>query len=117
MKNLIPSVEKRKHLPKGFLSMNGDPTSNSVMMYFIYLWFVPMDWDKTKVHIPSVEKVREHFGVNYGFENMIRWGILHGTCNSKTSSGRHESMSKAHVIAQTMIGAGIQLSSMKLSGI
>jgi len=117
MKNSVPLVEKRKHLPKGYLSMNGEPTSNSVNMYFIYLWFLPKDWNKTVVHKPSVDKVREYFGVNYGFENMIRWGILHGTCNSRTSSGRHVSMSKAHVIAQTMIGAGIKLSNIKLSGI
>jgi len=100
---------KRTHLPKGFLSTNGKPTINSILMYFIYLSYVPNDWDEEKIHFPSVGKVRSHFGVEYGFENMIRWGIQHGCCKSKTSSGRHESMSKAYVLAQSLIGSGVEL--------
>ena len=100
---------KTKTLPKGFLSTNGKPTINSILMYFIYLSFIPSDWDKEKIHFPAVEVVRIHFGVSYGFENMIRWGIQHGCCKSKTSSGRHESMSKAYVLAQGLIGAGVEL--------
>jgi len=102
-------MKTKEHLPKGFLSTNGNPTINSIVMYFIYLTSIPTDWDHTKVHLPSVEIVRGHFGVSHGFENMIRWGIQHGCCKSKTSSGRHESMSKAYVLAQGLIGAGVEL--------
>jgi len=100
---------KRTHLPKGFLSTNGKPTINSILMYFIYLSFVPSDWDDKNVYLPAVEKVRGHFGVHYGFENMIRGGILHGCCKSKTSSGRHEAMSKAYVWAQSLVGSGVAM--------
>lgn len=100
---------KTKHLPKGFLSTNGNPTINSVVMYFIYLSNLPENWDVKKIHSPSVEKVRGHFGVKEGFEAMIGWGILHGCCKSKTSSGRHDSMSRAYVLAQGLIGAGVEL--------
>jgi len=105
---------KTQHLPKGFLSTNGNPTLNSIHMFFIYLWFIPSDWDKTKVYLPSVGKVREHFGVTYGFENMIRWGIQHGCCKSKTSSGRHDSMSISHTLARGLIGSGVQLGNISM---
>lgn len=101
---------KTRHLPKGFLSTEGKPTENSIMMFLIYWSFVPKGWNKNEVHLPSVEIVRSHFGINYGCENMIRWGILHGTCKSKTSSGRHNSMSQASTLAQGLLGAGVTLS-------
>lgn len=101
---------KQKQLPKGFLSTNGKPTFHSIMMFFIYFWYVPKDWNKEQVYLPAIPIVRKHFGVDYGFENMIRWGINHGCCKSKTSSGRHNSMSQACVLAQGLIGAGVQLS-------
>jgi hypothetical protein len=104
------SINKQKQLPKGFLSTDGKPTGNALMMFFIYWSCVPKDWNKNQAHIPSVDVVRNHFGVNYGFENMIRWGIQHGCCKSKTSSGRHNSMSQACVVAQAAIGAGIVMS-------
>ena len=107
-------MKTKSHLPKGFLSTNGNPTINSIVMYFIYLSTIPTDWDESKIHFPSIETVRSHFGVSYGFENMIRWGIQHGCCKSKTSSGRHESMSKAYVLAQGLIGAGVELGSVPM---
>jgi hypothetical protein len=100
---------KQRQLPKGFLSTKGNPTINAVMMFFIYWSYVPSDWNKKSVNIPAVEIVRRMFGVDYGFENMIRWGIDHGCCKSKTSSGRHNSMSQACVHAQSLIGAGVSL--------
>lgn len=100
---------KSKMLPKGFLSVNGKPTINAIMMYFIYFWFVPKGWDNKKVYLPAVGYVRNHFNVDYGFENMIRWGIDHNCCKSKTSSGRHNSMSQACTLAQGLIGAGVQI--------
>ena len=108
-------MKKRRHLPKGFLSKNGDPTINSVVMYFVYLRNLPIGWDIKVVNIDSVQKVRSYFGVDYGFENMIRWGLLHGCCKSKTSSGRHNSMSKSLILAQTLLGSGIQLSDVEVN--
>ena len=106
---------KRKSLPKGFLSKMGEPTMNAVDMYHIYLSTLPKGWDINKMHRESVERVRGYFGVTYGFEAMIRWGIEHGCCNSKTSSGRHSSMSKALVLAKTLIGAGVRLPDVRLA--
>ena len=106
---------KRKTLPKGFLSRMGEPTMNAVRMYHIYLSTIPKGWDINKMNDEAVQRVRRYFGVEYGFEAMIRWGIEHGCCNSKTSSGRHSSMSKALVLAQTLIGAGVRLSDVRLA--
>jgi len=107
-------MEKQKHLPKGFLSTNGNPTINSILMFFIYWTFVPSDWDKKKVFLPAIDVVRKHFGVDYGCENMIRWGIQHGCCKSKTSSGRHNSMSQASTLSLGLIGAGVTLGDMSI---
>jgi hypothetical protein len=107
-------MEKQKQLPKGFLSVNGNPTENAIMMFLIYLSFVPKNWNRGMVYRPAISIVRKHFGVDYGFENMIRWGINHGCCKSKTSSGRHNSMSRAHVLAQGLIGAGVHLSDVSM---
>jgi len=100
---------KKQSLPNGFLSTDGKPTINSVVMYFIYLWTVPINWNLKELHLPSVEVVRQHFGVNYGFKLMIKWGISHGCTNSKTSSGRHHSMSEAFTLAKSLKGGGVQL--------
>lgn len=108
-------VIKRKSLPKGFLSTNGKPTINAVIMFFIYWMNTPKDWTGNDVYQLAVEVVRSHFGVDYGFENMIRWGLVHGCCKSKTSSGRHNSMSQACVIAQGMIGSGVQPTNLRLA--
>jgi hypothetical protein len=108
------SITKQKHLPKGFLSTEGKPTENSILMFLIYWTFIPKDWDRNKVHLPTVEIVRAHFGITYGCENMIRWGIQHGCCKSRTSSGRHNSMSQASTLAQGLLGAGVTLSKISL---
>jgi hypothetical protein len=105
---------KTKLLPKGFLSITGNPTINAIMMFFIYLSFVPKGWNKKEVYLPAVAYVRNHFNVDYGFENMIRWGIQHGCCKSKTSSGRHTSMSEAYFHAQTLVGAGVKLAKLPM---
>jgi hypothetical protein len=105
---------KKKTLPKGFLSRMGEPTTNAVHMYHVYLSTLPKGWNINKMHPESVQRVRKYFGVDYGFDAMIRWGIEHGCCNSKTSSGRHSSMSKALVLAQTLIGAGVRLPDVRL---
>ena len=100
---------KRKHLPKGFLSRKDNPTMNAVNMYVIYLTWLPKGWNVKKLNKECVQKVRDHFKVDYGFGTMIQWGIQHSCCMSRTSSGRHTSMSKAYVLAQSLIGSGIVL--------
>lgn len=105
---------KKKTLPKRFLSIKDKATSNAVNMYFIYLSFVPKGWDDTKVYLPAVAEVRKHFNVDYGFENMIRWGVQHGCCKSKTSSGRHKSMSDAYTSARMLLGMGVVLSNVTI---
>lgn len=114
MKKKIILINKQKQLPKGFFSSNGAPTINAIMMFFVYLWFIPKGWDKSQIYLPAVAYVRNHFGIDYGCENMIRWGIQHGCCKSKTSSGRHSSMSQACTLAQGLIGAGVTISSIPM---
>ena len=100
---------KTQHLPKGFLSTNGNPTINSIIMYFVYLWNLPKDWNEQILNYEAVEKVRDHFGVSHGFGTMIRWGIQHSCCKSKTSSCRHSSMSQAYILSKSLIGSGVEL--------
>lgn len=97
----------RKTLPKGFLTSKGNPTNNAVTAYLVYLSFLPTGWNTKKVYQPAVDQVRKFFGVDYGFDVMIKWGIQHGCGISKTSSGRHESMSDAYTLARTLLGAKI----------
>ena len=99
----------KRHLPKGFLSTRNEPTQNAVNMFFVYLTVLPKGWSIKKLNIQAVQAVRNYFGVSYGFDVMIMWGILHGCGISKTSSGRHSAMSKAYIIAQQMIGSGVKL--------
>ncbi len=98
---------KRKHLPKGFLSSHGEPTFRAIEMFYHYIISLPKGWNKKYVNLEAVKCVQKHFGVDYGFGVMIQWGIQHGCCNSKTSSDRHEAMSKAYVLAQSLINSGI----------
>ena len=106
---------KTPHLPKGFLSQKGEPTQHAITMYQVYLESLPKDWNVKKLHQESVQAVRNYFGVKHGFSVMINWGLLHGCCKSKTSSGRHSSMSKALVLAQTLFGAGVRISKVRLA--
>lgn len=101
-------MKKSKHLPKGFLTTKNEPTEKAVTMYYVYLSSLPLGWDVKKLHKESVEAVRKYFGYSYGFDVMIMWGILHCCGVSKTSSGRHSAMSKAYIMAQQMIGAGVR---------
>lgn len=98
MKNFIEEKLKKTYVTKGFLSTGENPTQQAVTMYSVYLTNLPEGWDEKVMYKPSVEKVREHFGINYGFENMIRWGIQFECSHSKTSSGRHISMNTAYKI-------------------
>lgn len=103
---LEPVIESgKKMLPKGFLTKNGKPTHNALMMYFIYLSNSPQGWNHEKSNSQhGLQKVREYFGVDYGFDCMIRWGILYGCSNSQTSDGRHFALSKSYHDAKGMIG-------------
>jgi hypothetical protein len=99
--------EKEPMLPKGFLSKKGKPTQNALMMYFVYLSNRTQNWNEKKGRCKfAVQKVREYFGTDYGFECMITWGINFGCKNSETSDGRHHAMSLAYHDALGMIGQG-----------
>lgn len=98
---------EKKRLPKGFLSSHDEPTFNAVEMFYYYLISLPKGWNQKVLNMESVKYVQKHFGVDYGFGVMINWGIQHGCCKSKTSSGRHSAMSKAYIQALSLIGSGI----------
>jgi hypothetical protein len=105
MKNSVPTIDERivkKYVTSGFLSTSGKPTQNSVMMFTVYLQNVPKDYNGIRPHKPSVDKVREFFGVDYGFEEMIHWGMNPKCSNSKTSKGRHTTMSKAYSLGRLL---------------
>lgn len=103
-------------LPKGFFSRKNKPTQNSLISYFIYLTFCPKDWDHKKTgkcNPEAIERVRSFFGVNYGFDCMLYWGINFACKNSKTSDGRYKAMALAYHDALGMIGKGYLYSNMK----
>jgi hypothetical protein len=100
----METTTKKQTLPKGFLSSDKQPTLNAVSMFFVYLKHLPKGWDHKVLNMESVQKVREHFGVTYGFSAMIQWGISHDCSHSKTSNKRHESMSTAYHSACTLLG-------------
>ena len=114
MKDFIEEKLKKSYVTKGFLSSGENPTQNAVTMYSIYLSNLPEDWDEKVIYPPSVQKVREHFGINYGFENMIRWGIMFDCSHSKTSSGRHISMNKAYLMSKSILSMGMIITNKKL---
>ena len=99
---------KRKTITKGFLSQRSCPTQMALMMFFVYLTYLPKDWDHKKLYQPAVKKVRDYFGweEDNGFDVMIMWGINVSSARSKTSKGRYIAMSKAYHDARGMIGKG-----------
>jgi len=101
---------KKSLVRKGFLSQNGRPTQNSLMMFFVYLKNVPCGWDMSQLHEGAIQKVREYFGTDYGFSVMIKWGISLPCSKSRTSDGRYHAMSLAYHDAKGMIGKGYVLS-------
>lgn len=103
-------------LPKGFLSVNGNPTQNSLIMFFVYLTFLPKDWNIQKIHKGAVEKVREYFGwtEESGFDVMIKWGVSVNCARSKTSKKRYIAMSKSFHDARGMIGKGYVLTNVQI---
>ena len=110
-------MSKKDCLPKGFLSIKGNPTQNALTMYQVYLSNLPSGWDHTVINTESVIKVREYFGwrLDCGFDVMIKWGILVSCAKSKTSNKRYVAMSKAYHDARGLIGKGYILSHVKLS--
>lgn len=100
-------INEKKMLPKGFLTQRGMSTQNALIMYFVYLSNSPQGWNHEKsISQSGLEKVRQYFGTDYGFECMIRWGILYGCSNSETSDGRHFALSKAYHDAKGLVGKG-----------
>ena len=109
-------TKKKDCLPKGFLSVKGNPTQNALDMYFIYLWNLPQGWDHKILHKESVVKVREFFGwrLDCGFDVMIKWGISVACAKSQTSNKRYVAMSKAYHDSRGLIGKGYVLTNVKL---
>ena len=114
MDNIRETIRKTM-VPKGFLSSNDKPTQKAIEMFFVYLSNLPKGWDTKKINRESIEEVRNYFGVDYGFEAMLTWGITIGCAKSNTSKGRYEAMSVAFTIAQGMIGQGVVLTTKTLS--
>lgn len=109
-------MSKKDCLPKGFLSVKGNPTQNSINMFFIYLSHLPQGWNHLVINEDSVDIVRKYFGWNKpcGFKLMILWGIRISCAKSKTSNKRYIAMSKAYHDARGLIGKGYVFSNIKL---
>jgi len=108
------SIMSKPMLPKGFLSSKNKPTQKSIEMFFVYLNNLPKNWDIKKLNKYSVKQVQKYFGVDYGFELMITWGININCAKSSTSKGRYQSMSTALTIAQGMLGQGVVLTDKRI---
>ena len=107
---------KKSMFPKGFWSKSNKPTQNSLMMFFIYLSHRQDGWNEKKGRCPyGVFKTREYFGVDYGIECMLTWGISYGCKNSETSDGRYFAMSLAYHDAKGMVGQGYKYSGLRLA--
>lgn len=113
--DFIKETIKKGMVPKGFLSSNDQPTQKAVEMFFVYLSNLPTGWDIKKLNKECVQNVREYFGVDYGFEAMINWGLNVGCAKSITSKGRYEAMSTAFTIALGMVGQGVVLTKKKIA--
>ena len=86
------------------------------MMFFVYLTYVPKDWNLEKgINQYALEKVRQYFGVNYGIKCMLTWGIQFGCKNSKTSDERYKAMALAFHDAMGMIGQGYLFTNIKVN--
>lgn len=103
----MKTVEK-KTVKKGFLSQKCKPTQNALMMFFVYLTYLPDKWNEKEICESAVNEVRRFFGWDFdnGFDVMIRWGISIDCAKSGTSKGRYIAMSKAYHDAKGMIGKG-----------
>lgn len=113
MKN---KTTNKKSFPKGYWSRKGRPTQKALEMFFTYLTYRPKDWNEKKGrNKEALKKTREYFGVNYGIECMLTWGINFGCKDSETSSERYKAMTTAHDNALGMIGQGFYLNDLKLN--
>jgi hypothetical protein len=114
MKDFIEEKLKKTCITKGFLSSGESPSQNAVIMYTIYLNSLPENWDVSVEYEPAVKNVRDYFGVDYGFNRMIMWGVNFDCSNSKTSNKRYRSMNKAYLMARSIISMGVFISDKKL---
>jgi hypothetical protein len=117
MKKEVPTIEerlKKDYITKGFLSSGESPSQNAVIMYTIYLNSLPENWDIKKEYKPGIQNVRDYFGIDYGFNRMIMWGIDFECSKSKTSNKRYKSMNKAFLMAKSIISMGVFISDKKL---
>lgn len=109
-------VEKKRHLPKGFMSRGDEPTPNPVICYYIFFQNGGKSTDK-KVPQETLKLIREYFGWEYdsGFEAILNWGLNHGCGKSATSSGRYEAMKKALHLAEILYKGTVSATQMKLA--
>lgn len=105
---------KKNYVTQTFLSKGDTCSHHAVTMFQVYLNNLPEGWDERKFYKPAVKYVQEHFGVDYGFGNMIMWGINYDCMKSKTSSKRHTSMNKAYMAAKNLNNLGIYVTDKKL---
>jgi|SaaInl85LU_5_DNA_1037374.scaffolds.fasta_scaffold23429_2 hypothetical protein len=91
------TTKKVKYLPKGFFTVNGEPTRNAVICYVIF--FENGGNYHTDVDIPqeTIQKIKDFFGwkEDTGFSTQLAWGLRHECGNSKTSQKVHKAMRKA----------------------
>jgi hypothetical protein len=106
---------KKRIVTRGFLSTNDSPTQNAVTMYSIYLSNLPKGWNESVLNEESVKSVRDFFGVDYGFDRMIKWGMDFSCSRSKTSSKRYISMNKAYNMAKSLLSMGMVITNKKLN--
>ena len=111
--DVIEMTLKKNLIKKGFLTQDGRPTQNSLIMFFVYLKHLPPDWNIMELHNGSIKKVREYFGTDYGFSIMIKWGIDIGCSKSRSSDKRHLAMSLAYHDAKGMVGQGYVFTNLK----
>jgi len=101
---------KKNRLPYQFLTKQGRPTQNAVRAYHVYLINLPEGWNIRVRHMPSILKVRKHFGFDFGFESMIMCGLIPEWKRSQTALGRCEAMTKAYHQALSEIAVGVVIS-------
>lgn len=106
---------KTNRLPHGFLSMQENGSYEAIKMFMIYLKALPKGWDEKKLNDNAVKAVRDEFGVNYGFETMIKWGLSINPAKSHTSWKTHVAMSRALHDAKGLIAKGYYISPKKIA--
>lgn len=112
--DIIKEKIKSGMVTKGFLTIKGQPTQRSLEMFFVYLSNLPKNYKGKSINQHSLKKVREYFGVDYGFEVMLTWGMNLGCAKSITSKGRYGALSKSYNLAKSMVAQGFVITKKEL---